>query len=54
MVGEAGPEAIVPLDRAGGFGGTTIHIYELNVAGLDPDAIAEALQEKLEAMVNTT
>jgi hypothetical protein len=26
MVGEKGPEAIVPLNKAGGFGGVTINV----------------------------
>ena len=41
MIGEAGPEAVIPLDRAGGMGGNTITI---NVQGADPNAVVQALQ----------
>lgn len=27
MIGEAGPEAVVPLSRGGGYGGTTVNVY---------------------------
>lgn len=39
MVGEAGPEAVIPLDRAGGMGAVTI-----NVNGGDPQAVVDALR----------
>jgi hypothetical protein len=39
LIGEAGPEAVVPLDRAGGMGGVTI-----NVNGGDPVAVVDALR----------
>lgn len=39
VIGEAGPEAVVPLDRAGGMGGVTI-----NVNGGDPNAVVDALR----------
>jgi phage-related minor tail protein len=42
--GEAGPEAIIPLDRMGDFGmggGTTVNI---NVNGGDPNAVVQALR----------
>jgi len=39
IIGEAGPEAVVPLDRAGGMGGVTI-----NVNGGDPEAVVNALR----------
>ena len=42
--GEAGPEAIIPLDRMGDFGmggGTTVNI---NVNGGDPQAVVQALR----------
>jgi hypothetical protein len=39
LIGEAGPEAVVPLDRAGGMGGVTI-----NVNGGDPEAVVNALR----------
>ena len=41
MIGEAGPEAVIPLDRAGGMGGNNITI---NVQGADPNAVVQALQ----------
>lgn len=46
MIGEAGPEAVIPLDRAGGMGfgggGNTINI---NVNGGDPNQILRVLQQ---------
>jgi hypothetical protein len=42
--GEAGPEAIIPLDRLGEFGmggGTTVNI---NVTSADPNAVVQALR----------
>jgi len=43
MIGEKGPEAIIPLNRAGGMGmGNTITV---NVNGGDPNAIVRALQQ---------
>ena len=43
MIGEAGPEAVIPLDRMGqmGGGGTTVNI---NVNGGDPNAVVQALR----------
>ena len=43
MIGEAGPEAVIPLDRMGqmGAGGTTVNI---NVNGGDPNAVVQALR----------
>ena len=41
LVGEAGPEAIIPLDRAGQLGGNTINI---TVTSADPQAVVEALR----------
>lgn len=40
MIGERGPEAVVPLDRAGGLG-TNVTI---NVHGGDPQAVVDALR----------
>ena len=44
MIGEKGPEAIIPLDRAGGLGmgGNTITV---NVNGGDPDSVVRAIQK---------
>jgi len=40
LIGEAGPEAVVPLDRAGGMGNNiTIHVN-----GGDPNAVVDALR----------
>jgi hypothetical protein len=39
LIGEAGPEAVVPLDRAGAMGNVTI-----NVNGGDPNAVVDALR----------
>lgn len=39
VLGEAGPEAVVPLDRMGGMGNVTI-----NVNGGDPEAVVNALR----------
>ena len=44
LVGEAGPEAVVPLNRAGGFGGNT-NITVVMPAGSDGDAVVRQLQE---------
>lgn len=41
LIGEAGPEAVVPLDRMGGMGGgVTINVY-----GGDPNQVVEALKK---------
>jgi len=39
MIGEAGPEAVIPLNRGGAMGNVTI-----NVHGGDPNAVVEALR----------
>ena len=41
LVGEAGPEAIIPLDRAGGMGQTVINV---TVTSADPQAVVEAIR----------
>lgn len=41
LIGEAGPEAVVPLDRMGGMGGGNVTI---NVQGADPNAVVDALR----------
>ena len=41
MIGEAGPEAVIPLDRAGGMGGNVINV---TVTSADPQAVVEALR----------
>jgi hypothetical protein len=46
LVGEAGPEAIVPLDRAGRLGGTSIVV---NVSGaVDPEGTARQIRRILQ------
>jgi hypothetical protein len=41
LIGEAGPEAVIPLDRLGNMGGNTINV---NVQGADPQAVVDALR----------
>jgi ElaB/YqjD/DUF883 family membrane-anchored ribosome-binding protein len=41
LIGEAGPEAVVPLDRMGSMGGNNVTI---NVQGADPNAVVDALR----------
>jgi hypothetical protein len=41
LVGEAGPEAVVPLDRMGGMGNNIV----INVNGGDPNQVVEALKK---------
>lgn len=40
MIGEAGPEAVIPLDRAGAMGNNVT----INVHGGDPNAVVDALR----------
>ena len=44
MIGERGPEAVIPLNRAGGMGMGGANIT-VNVNGGDPNAIVRALQQ---------
>ena len=41
LIGESGPEAVVPLDRYNGGGGNNVTI---NVQGADPNAVVDALR----------
>jgi SLT domain-containing protein len=41
MIGEAGPEAVIPLDRMGQMGGNNVTI---NVNGGDPQSVVNALR----------
>jgi ElaB/YqjD/DUF883 family membrane-anchored ribosome-binding protein len=41
LIGEAGPEAVIPLSRMGDMGSTT---YQINVHGGDPNAVVDALR----------
>lgn len=42
MIGEAGPEAVIPLNKAGMMGGHTINV---TVTSADPNAVVAALQQ---------
>lgn len=42
MIGEAGPEAVIPLNKAGMMGGNTINV---TVTSADPNAVVAALQQ---------
>jgi len=42
LIGEKGPEAVIPLNRAGGMGGGAN--ITINVQGADPNAVVAALQ----------
>lgn len=50
VAGEAGPEAIVPLSKMGGFGGGTINVYVTASPGHE-DAAASATVRQLERYV---
>jgi SLT domain-containing protein len=41
MIGEKGPEAVIPLDRMGQMGGNNVTI---NVNGGDPQSVVNALR----------
>jgi len=41
MIGEKGPEAVIPLDRMGQMGGNNVTI---NVSGGDPQSVVNALR----------
>ena len=45
LIGEAGPEAVVPLDRMGSMGGNTVTI---NVNGGDPQQVVNALRRYMQ------
>jgi hypothetical protein len=42
LIGEAGPEAVIPLDRMGSMGGGAN--VTINVQGADPNAVVDALR----------
>jgi len=42
VIGEAGPELVLPLDRARGLGGTTV--VNVTVTSADPQAVVEAIR----------
>ena len=45
LIGEAGPEAVVPLDRAGGFGNVTINVNATVADARLGDVIVNALRQ---------
>lgn len=45
LIGEAGPEAVVPLDRAGGFGNVTINVNAAVADARLGDVIVDALRQ---------
>lgn len=46
LIGEAGPEAVIPLDRMGSMGGGSN--VTINVQGGDPDAVVHALRRYMQ------
>ena len=47
MIGEAGPEAVIPLNRMGSFGGVTYNIY---ATGIGDAQIAKVVQNALQEL----
>lgn len=47
MIGEAGPEAVIPLSQLGAFGGDTYNIY---ASGIGDQAIAQVVQNALQEL----
>jgi phage-related protein len=45
LIGEAGPEAVVPLGAAGGFGNVTINVYALTASSEVGKQVYESLRE---------
>jgi phage-related minor tail protein len=45
IIGESGPEAVIPLDRMGDMGGNNVTI---NVQGGDPQAVVDALRRYMQ------
>lgn len=48
IIGEAGPEAVIPLDRLGEMGGRSTQIGTVNVVANNPAQFARALSRKAE------
>jgi hypothetical protein len=48
VVGEAGPEAVIPLDRMGEFGMGGGSNVTINVQGGDPNAVVDALRRYMQ------
>ena len=51
MVGEAGPEAIIPLSKGGGWGGTTISVQGNTFYGVNARDIARELASAISMKV---
>lgn len=47
MIGEAGPEAVIPLNKMGSYGGVTYNIY---ASGIGDQAIAQVVQNALQEL----
>jgi hypothetical protein len=47
LIGEAGPEAVIPLSKMGQMGGTTYNIY---ATGIGDQAIAQVVQNALQEL----
>jgi hypothetical protein len=45
MIGERGPEAVIPLNRAGAMGSTTINVYSTLADASLPDKLVNALRQ---------
>ena len=41
VVGEAGPEVVIPLDEMDRYGGSTVNVY---VTSADPQAVVDAIR----------
>jgi hypothetical protein len=48
VIGEAGPEAVVPLSRAGEFGMGGGNNVTINVNGGDPQQVVDALRRYMQ------
>jgi hypothetical protein len=46
LIGEKGPEAVIPLDRLGAMGNTNVTIH---VNGGDPNTVVDALRRYMRA-----
>lgn len=47
MIGEAGPEAVVPLSRAGGLGGPVVHVHVNGLVAGDERGLAREIKRVL-------
>jgi len=51
LIGERGPEAVIPLDQLGGIGGNITNEITINVDGVADDTTAEDIAEKVAVIV---